>query len=258
MKVSSEQASVGKPDPQRLKEETQGHLARPSRESTRPPFSVNKPFNFNGMKPLYLEAEANNTPTIAFKVCNGIGQFLFMMFFSEEDEESRDKLYIFLARTRNLLKLKAYGSHRRGDFKVYINHEDEVAILEELDIHGGVHKFDLERFLGELNAAFPKHLSLSKTIETLRDHQDLFKTTFLSSTVDDALKIYLIGPRALPPRQRPREKTLRKLYLYVKADPYIIADFVTELKKRNKTVAWTDDPRKANNNTVRFLNTLNL
>jgi hypothetical protein len=45
------------------------------------------------MGPLYLEAVKNNTPTIAFKVRNGVGQFLFMMFFSEEDDESRDKLY---------------------------------------------------------------------------------------------------------------------------------------------------------------------
>ena len=146
----------------------------------------------------------------------------------------------------------------KGDFKVYPSRMDEEAIREELDIHGGLHRFELRRFLSDLNSAFPAKLPLSSTIKTLREHRDLFHLGSLRSVVDDALKIYLIGPVRLPANKRPREKTLRKLYLYVHVDPNVIADFIADLKRKNTTVAWTDDPRSASNNTLRFLNSLKL
>jgi hypothetical protein len=90
----------------------------------------------------------------------------------------------------------------------------------------------------------------------LRDHKNSFRTGPLRATIDEARKIYLVGLRGLGEDRRPREKTLRKLYLYVEGDPAEIAEFISALKKANKTVAWTDDPRKIDNNTVPFLNSL--
>jgi hypothetical protein len=74
-----------------------------------------------------------------------------------------------------LIKLKVYGSHRRGDFKAYLTPEDEKAIRAELDIHGGVSPFNLFTFLTKLNARFPDHLSLAQKVETLREHKTPFK-----------------------------------------------------------------------------------
>ena len=98
-----------------------------------------------------------------------------MMFFSEDDAESYDNLFIYLARTKVLRKLKLYGGHGRGDFKAYLTPEDEKAIRAELDIHGGVSPFNLIRFLTNLNARFPDHLSLAQKVETLREHKTPFK-----------------------------------------------------------------------------------
>jgi hypothetical protein len=38
------------------------------------------PFNFSGLTPLYREAIENNEP-IAFEIREGVGRFVFMMFF---------------------------------------------------------------------------------------------------------------------------------------------------------------------------------
>jgi hypothetical protein len=226
---------------------------RPSWDATE---VTQAPFNFSGLTPLYREAVENNEHTIAFEIRDGVGRFVFMMFFSEDDAESYDKLFIYLARTKVLRKLKLYGGHDRGDFKAFIKPEDEEAIRAELDIHGGVSPFNLVRFLTNLNARFPDHLSLAQKIKTLREHKDFFQTAPLRETVDEARKVYLVGLRGLGEDRRPREKTLRKLYLHVKGDPAVIAEFISALKKANKTVAWTDDPRKINNNSVTFLNSL--
>ncbi|AVK24179.1 hypothetical protein CSB85_1894 [Pseudomonas aeruginosa] len=74
--------------------------------------------------------------------------------------------------------------------------------------------------------------------------------------VDQSDKIYLIGPRRLDADRKPREKTLRKLYLHVDGEPAILEQFIQELKRRNMTLAWTDDPERANGDVRWMLNNI--
>lgn len=53
-------------------------------------------FNFSGLSGIYNQALNNNERTLAFQINNGNGRFVFMMFFDETDNKSKDKLFIFL------------------------------------------------------------------------------------------------------------------------------------------------------------------
>ena len=48
-------------------------------------------FNFSKLAPLYSEAIKRNEPTLAFGVNNGVGRFVFMMFFAQEDGEDKEE-----------------------------------------------------------------------------------------------------------------------------------------------------------------------
>lgn len=41
----------------------------------------------------------------------------------------------------------------------------------------------------------------------------------------------------------PRERTLRKLYIYTETDPAVVSEFINVLKKKNMTVKWTTPER---------------
>lgn len=62
--------------------------------------------------------------------------------------------------------------------------------------------------------------------------------------VDDADRTILIGLKNLPEGNKPRDKTLRKLYLYVDGVTDEITSFLESIKSRNITLAWTDDPTR--------------
>lgn len=208
-------------------------------------------FNFNRLQAVYRDAVLHKEPTIAFELRDGPGRFVFMMFFSPEDEGSKDKLFVLLGRTQKLLQLKMYGSHRNGDFKVYVNPRDQSAIRDELNLHDRGPAFKLSDFLQKLNQQIPQSLPLNKTIETLRQEKEFFKSEpDLRNLVDEASKVYLIGVKHLPPDKRPREKTLRKLYLHISASSDVVSSFISYLKEANCTVAWTDDPSKASNDIL--------
>ena len=207
-------------------------------------------FNFSKLAPLYSEAIKRNEPTLAFGVNNGVGRFVFMMFFAQEDgedkEEYKDKLFVLLVRTRVMIQLKVYGSHKGGDFLIYLTAKHESLIRDELGAHGGNHPFELNRFLEEIHDGFPPTLPLERKIETLRDHKELIEQEpQLRKIVDEASKIYLIGPKRLPEGQHAREKTLRKLYFCMRnTSAQTIAIFINALKNKGYTVAWTDEPRE--------------
>ena len=78
-------------------------------------------FNFNKLKDIYNSTLRSNDKAIAFDIQINKGKFLFMMYLSDEDKESMDMLFIYMRNTKALLKLKMYGSHRKGKFEVYLN-----------------------------------------------------------------------------------------------------------------------------------------
>ncbi|MFT8212028.1 MAG: hypothetical protein ACMZI0_18265 [Symbiopectobacterium sp.] len=67
----------------------------------------------------------------------------------------------------------------------------------------------------------------------------------IKNIIDDADKTILIGLKRLPEESKPRDKTLRKLYLYINGHDNDISDFIEAIKERNITLAWTNDPTRA-------------
>lgn len=136
-------------------------------------------FNFDGLNNIYVDALQTDRKTIVFEVPNGIGRFVFMMFFSNEDE-SKDQLFLYLARTNQLLSLKMYGRHSRyepkkNEFSVYITQQHENQIRKELGIEGGgQNEFDLTRFLGALNAGIPAVLPMERLQAACQQHATAF------------------------------------------------------------------------------------
>jgi len=211
-------------------------------------------FNFSRLAVIYRDAISKKEPTIVFEIEDGVGRFVFMMFFADDDE-SRDQLFILLRRTGVLLSLKMYGNHMNGNFQIYLNEENYRAIREELNIQGGQNPFDIHRFLNNLNGGIPQELPLSRSVEALRANREAIEgRPELRNIVAEAAKIYPIGPMALPEGRKPDERKLRKLYLHIQASPEVIANFVAILKRTNRTFAWTDDPKKANENILRVIN----
>ncbi|KGV79411.1 hypothetical protein X887_4898 [Burkholderia pseudomallei MSHR4375] len=163
---------------------------------------------------------------------------MFMMFFDPDDKATNDRLLVFLQNTRHMLELKLYGAHERGQFDIYLKQQDVTAIKRELELEGGVGlPFDEIRFVKALNAMLPTSLPLAAKVEVLRANMPAIRNR-LNAILDDHNKTELIGERQLPQQQRPREKTLRKLYLYSTDAPAAVAAYIENLKKRNCTVAW--------------------
>lgn len=214
-------------------------------------------FDFSRLNAIYVDALLNERKTIVFEVTQGIGIFVFMLFFSEEDE-SKDQLFLFLARTNKMLALKMYGRHskyeqERNMFSVFVTASNEADIKEELGISGGTSPFDLSLFLSALNNDIPQTLPVAALHEYCHKHSKAFRKPELGNAVDEAHKIHLIGPKNLAPGTTAREKTLRKLYIYVKAAPGVLEDFLTSLKASGKTLAWSANPAKENSDLRKML-----
>jgi hypothetical protein len=153
-------------------------------------------FNLSGLKDIYLEALKRSEPTLAFEILNGRGRFLFLMFFSQEDKGSKDRLFVLLRNTQVFLKLKAYGSHREGNFLIYFQDHDQQAIIRELDLSQGDSKFDFTKFLEQLNVSLPSTLSLQDKLNKVREVWPQVKNE-LQEVIDDADKNILIGIKRL-------------------------------------------------------------
>ncbi|WP_049827849.1 hypothetical protein [Pseudomonas sp. URIL14HWK12:I6] len=217
-------------------------------------------FDFSGINNVYVAARRNDRQTVVFEVTNGLGVFVFMMFFSDDDE-SKDQLFLYLARTQRMIERKMYGRHKVYEpqfnkFQVYLTDQHQQYIREELGLEGGGNAFDFDAFLSALNKAIPQQLSLADLQENCQTHRDAFACPELRRVVDEAHKIYLIGHKQLPEGKKPREKTLRKLYLHVQADAGVLEHFIEKLKRLNKTLAWTDKAERANGNIRQILSTL--
>jgi hypothetical protein len=198
-------------------------------------------FNFSGLQGIYHQAINDNEKTLAFQINNGNGRFVFMMFFDDTDD-SKDKLFIFLRNINFLVKLKMYGSHRQGIFDVYIKDYIQEKIIEELQLNGNQGSFSFEDFLIELNTQIPNTYNRINRIQTIRQIWNNLDNNFRNELVDEAERIILKGILHLPMGKSPREKTLRKAYTYIDANPNDISEFIDALKERNITLSWTDNP----------------
>lgn len=203
-------------------------------------------FNFTGLHSVFKEAIQRHEPTVAFPLTNGRGRFLFLIFIPTDSKGdikwSAIELFVILGRTQGILSFDLKGRHyHHGEFKIQLTDEDAKAIRAELGLDdGAIHDgpaFVLEDFLAALNAAIPLTVPLEEKVAAIQEHQGLVQA-HCGNYVEDALKIYLLGPKPLTKPRKPREETLRKLYS-LKAAPKSIASLVRNLKALNWTVSWT-------------------
>lgn len=194
-------------------------------------------YNFIRLKNIYEEALRSYDKSVAFDVKIGRGRFLILMFLSETDE--RDSLFVYMRNTMVMRKLKMYGSHRNGDFKVYISNEVQMRMKAELQLQEGNATFDFERFLNEVNNAIPQEITMSQKVKTLRDNRNIIRTV----GIDEIEKTVLIGTKVLS-KGKPQDRTLRKLYMYTEESETVITELIKNLKKANMTVAWTTEEQR--------------
>lgn len=194
-------------------------------------------FNFDRLKNVYNSTLKSNDKATAFDIQIGKGKFLFMLYLSDEDKEAKDILFIYMRNTKILRKLKMYGNHIKGTFEVYLKKEVQEEMMKELNLTHNGNVFDFNRFLNQLNNNIPLHISQEAKITTIRSNKKIISKL---GVVDEAEKTVLIGIRHLSVGQ-PRDKTLRKLYLYTDSDVKDIEQLIKLLKKSNSTVAWTTE-----------------
>lgn len=197
-------------------------------------------FNFTGLAGVYKQGCVSDGKTLAFELTSGKGHFLFMMFLSEEDGGDRDKLFLYLRNVNTILGVKTYGSHKNGDFIVYLTENQQNNLVQELQLNIGAGTFSFERFLNELNSRIPSTISVKEVRATLRNN----RAHIPPHVVDDTEKTVLIGTSKLPPGKTPQDKTLRKLYLFAEGSDSEISSFISILKANNCTVRWTTEENR--------------
>ena len=125
--------------------------------------------SLSGLASIYLDALRYREHTIAFEVAIGKGRFVFLIFFSEDDKDVSDSLFLLLRNTSYLLQRKMYGRHTTGGTKIYLEPEHERAIRAELQLTAGGPTFELRAFFEQLNSLIPQKLPLRDTVKTLRE-----------------------------------------------------------------------------------------
>lgn len=201
-------------------------------------------FNLTGLRSIYTEALRRYDPTLVFELANGRGRFVFMMFFSPEDKESKDRLFLYLRNTNKLLELKAYGSHSSGDFYIYFKESHQKDIIEELQLSGNGGVFSFEEFIKTLNNQIPINLPLQSKLDTIREIWTQVKDS-LAKVIDQAEKTKLTGIINLPEGKNPRDKTLRKLYTCTNGSAQAIDNLIAALRAARVTLRWTDKEDRA-------------
>lgn len=197
-------------------------------------------FNFTKLKNVYCDALNSDDKTLAFDIKIGKGKFLFIMLLGSSDKNAKDNLYIYMRNTNVLKVVKLYGSHKNGDFKMYINDELKQKFIDELQLIKRTGTFDFSIFLNELNNAIPLKVDIKTKIKTLRKNKNVILKL---NAIDEVEKSVLVGVKNLSVGT-PQEKTLRKLYIHTDVDPEIIPEFIHKLKITNTTLAWTTPDRK--------------
>ncbi|MGQ4677668.1 hypothetical protein [Paenibacillus polymyxa] len=207
-------------------------------------------FNFNKLNNIYAEAIASVDKTLIFETQVGKGRFLFMMFLSDEDKDSKDKLFIYLRNTNLIKPVKVYGNHSKGQFEVYIKDELKEALIKELQLNSSSSSFDFKNFLEQLNSSIPQSINRDNKITELRKNRSIISEL---KVVDEADKTVLKHEVKLPENKKPQDKTLRKLYVYTDGAVEDIAELIQLLKKFNMTVAWTTKDKENNTSSVKAL-----
>ncbi|HGO5848460.1 DUF6037 family protein [Mannheimia haemolytica] len=201
-------------------------------------------FNLTGLHNAYSEAIQRRDFTFAFEVSMPPGRFIFFMFFAENDKQSKDLLYLYLQNTNRLEQIKLYGSHRNGNFEIYLNSRLEEAIRAELGIVGGGNRpFSLYNFFEQLNRNIPQHLPAHAKIDTLRQYYPQIRER-IPRVVNDAEKIYWMGFMR-PKNGTPREQTLRKLYIHTHCNHQQIDQLLQAMAPYGVTLRWTDSEERA-------------
>lgn len=201
-------------------------------------------FNFKGLHPAFLEAVNRHEQSIAFALTEGKGKFVFLLFMTT-DSVGRIvwgalELFILLAGTQKMLRFKLLGNHKNaGDFKVRLTEGDEQAIRAELGLGQsmGGPAFVLLDFLHKLDGMIPTSIPLEEKVTVIKDGGTAIEA-HCQTYLEDASKVYLLGVKRLPDGWRPREETLRKLYM-LDAEPAAIAALIRNLKRIRWTTSWT-------------------
>ncbi|MEA5008182.1 hypothetical protein [Clostridium tyrobutyricum] len=151
-------------------------------------------FDFSKLKNVYISTLESLDKALAFDLKIGRGRFLFMMFLSEEDKESKDALFVYMRNTRIMKKIKLYGNHIMGTFKAYINEDVQNCLIQELQLEHTGRSFDFMNFLCQINEAIPQKINVDDKIKNLRDNCNIIKTL---KVINEADKTVLIGERKL-------------------------------------------------------------
>lgn len=201
-------------------------------------------FNFTGLHPVFTEAVKNHEPSIAFGLMEGQGKFIFLLFLATDSKGQiawgEMELFILLGRTQRMLRFSLFGNHfQKGDFKIWLKAKDEQAIRDELGLNGATQGpvFILKDFLAKLNGMIPTTLPLAAKIDVIKAEKPTIQA-HCKDYLEEASKVYLLGVRALPEGHKPREETLRKLYM-LDVDTADITALINNLKRIRWTVCWT-------------------
>lgn len=201
-------------------------------------------FNFTGLHPAFLEAVKRHEPSIAFTLTDGVGKFAFLLFMKTDSSGKivwgQLELFILLARSQRMIRCKLLGNHKNaGDFKVRLTDDDEQKVREELGLGESTAgpAFVLRDLLAKLNSIIPASIPLEMKIAVVREHRVNIRT-HCPEYFDDASKVYLLRAGPLAAGKRPREETLRKLYM-LDVPREDIAALIRNLKGIRWTTYWT-------------------
>ncbi|MBR1437086.1 MAG: hypothetical protein IJ587_00985 [Synergistaceae bacterium] len=206
-------------------------------------------FNLKGLAGIYVEAEQRDGKYTVFEIVIGKGHFLCMMFLSEDDGGNKDTLFVYLRHLRELLQIKTYGNHHRGDFMIYLNDYEKRKLTDELQLKPGGGDFAFDKFLHEFNQKIPQSIHRDTVVKKLRENKNYIPP----GVIDEADKTVLVSLRRLLPHQHPQDKTLRKLYIFTDGDTNTITRLIGRLKATNCTVCWTTEENRNQARTISYL-----
>lgn len=207
-------------------------------------------FNLGNLFNIYKQAE-EETKAVIFESHIGKGRFLFMIFFSEEDS-SKDKFFLYLRNTNELISSILYGNHSKGDFYIYPSKIIQDKLVKELQLKEGTGTFNFNTFMQQFNESIPQSILAAERMRLMKNHKNVISQT---DAIDEAEKTHLLSIKRLSVGT-PRDKTLRKLYLYTENNPRDIESLISILKKANYTTMWGKKKPEKNVNVQSWINKL--